>query len=225
MAVDERTLVEREADAQRARANVEEFRADLEQVRADSAEHQANQNALRANAYATSSVRNSMAAEEARRERDFAETRAAIAERDANASAFGFWLLAGLILSALVIGIIWYNNRAPEAVSPTATTIIRNERVREVPVPANTQPAVVERPVAVPVPVDRPVPVTQPVPMPVPVPVPAQNNSENSAPAPATEVPAPVPAEAEPVEVPTSVTPEATPETGATTVEPGTANQ
>jgi hypothetical protein len=212
MSIDQRTPAEREADAERARAATEEFRADLNELRADSEERRADVNAARANVFAASNAQNSVAAEQARREADFASTRAAVAERDANTSAFGFWLLAGLILVGLVLGILWYSNQ-PASQTPTSTTVIRNERV-VVPAPAAT-PAVVER--VVPVPIDRPVPVPvdRPVPVERPVPVPVPQNE--SVPAPAETAPA----ETAPAETaPTSVEPVPAP-AGGETVPPG----
>jgi len=135
--------------------------------------YEAEQERERANHYERETARTSITAEQERRSREAAETsamyansRAATADGEAQTASFGFWLLAGLAMIAVIIGSVWYINQSPTSPS-TSTTIVRN----------NTIEKPVDRPVLVPV--DRPVavPVDRPVPVIVPGPAPAQPSS------------------------------------------------
>lgn len=89
-----------------------------------------------------------------------AHNNAAVADGEARTASFGFWLMAGIAMIAVIVGSVWYINQSP-ATPSTSTTIVRT----------NTVEKPVDRPVIVPV--DRPVIVDRPVPVEVPAPSPA----------------------------------------------------
>ena len=137
----------------------------------------ADQEANRADLLAAQNARQGVNLDRTRAERDAAAFQGAVAREQARNSAFGFWLLLGVVAVALLIGAIWYANR-PEPATAPAVTIQRNTA----PAPAvmggatrNPAPPVAvtpaPAPAAPPVVVEKRVIIERPVAVPVPVPV------------------------------------------------------